>query len=557
MADDRIVIEIELDDGSVKKGFLNVEKSAEQSGKSVAGSLDKPRSGLSSLAKGAGIAAAAFVAFKAVTKTIGIFTQGIREAAAEVRAVQELNTALALSGQFSKQTAVEFQAYASSLQEVTTFGNDAVLSTAALIQNLGKLKPDELQRSTKAALDLATALKIDVQSAATLVGKAATGEISSFSRYGIIVKKTGDAAKDFGNILNKLEKDFGGASEAAAKTSEGGLKQARNNFGDMLEELGKLVTQSPAIASTLNMLSKGFARIGLMIKESFANKDIFKDMIINFSIIAQAGIESARRIGISFELAALRAQQAWLAFKVLTTAGLSETFNQQLQDVLDKIEEVKMSATEDSGLTKWFGELIDKVSETNGQLTDMNDQGIANVNRGLEDGVAKVGKYRDAIVNGLGQAASGAIQNLVKQLAKGKLSLQDFGNFILSAMGDIAIQVGTMMVTTGIGMLALKALDPSGSIAAGAGLIAIGTIMKAIGGSESGVDVAKGAGGVPTSPAFQDDAILPEDIEEQKPVTQVAINIQGDVLDSRDSGMRIVDLIKEYTDRNGRTEVLA
>src|SRR5690606_10875452 len=153
-----------------------------------------------SLTKSAGLLAIGIVgivgAVKAARAALSTLANGVRDASKEVDAIHGLNVALALSGKFSRDSAGQLVNFANDLQKVTNVSAEAALGVATLIQNLGKLEPDQLQRTTKAALDLATALKIDVNTAAQLRGRAATGNVEAFTRYGITIQKTGDQTKD-------------------------------------------------------------------------------------------------------------------------------------------------------------------------------------------------------------------------------------------------------------------------------------------------------------------------------------------------------------------------
>jgi hypothetical protein len=209
MADDKIVIAIEFDDGTVKQGFLNIESQASKSSKKIQDSLGGVDKSLGSGTKAALAFVGAFAGFAAVSKAINFFKDSIREAAAEQDAIQKLNTALALTGKFSEQASQSIQGFANALQNTTKFSNDSTLEVASLIQNLGRLDTDGLQRATKAALDLSSALGIDVNSAATLVGKAANGNVEAFGRYGISVQKAGSASETFARTLSILESRFG------------------------------------------------------------------------------------------------------------------------------------------------------------------------------------------------------------------------------------------------------------------------------------------------------------------------------------------------------------
>jgi len=84
------------------------------------------------------------------------------------------------------------------------------------------------------------------------------------------------------------------------------------------------------------------------------------------------------------------------------------------------------------------------------------------------------------------------------QLMAGTGDLGQFSSMVLGTLGDLAIQVGTMAIQTGIAIeaieVALKSLNPVIAIAAGVALVALGTAIK---GSLS--NAASGGGGAISS----------------------------------------------------------
>lgn len=586
MADDKIIIEILLDDGTVRKGFLNIERQAESSGENINKSLKDSNTGLKDMAKGAGLVVAAFVGFRAVTSIINTFSDSIAKAAEQQQAIQSLNTSLASAGGFSAEASRHFQDLAKALQDTTIYGDEVILQQLALARNFTNTN-EQAEKLIRAAVDLSSQAGLSLESSVRNLGKTFSGLTGELGESVKEVRGLTAEQLKLGAALDVVGKRFLGAAEAAARTARGAYLQTKNAIGDTLEEIGKIVTQSPAVAAAIGVVAGGFKQLSTAISSGIDGQDLFKEILSNavtFAAFLTASLgpllEASYRVGSIFFNSLITGTKAALtaiagvgaliektinyifntnstAFAEITSSLASSTA-ESANDTADAFSNAFTKTGEVTNTALDFmSQLKGAIDATNGKLNELADDGLKNASETVDKAAEKVGKYRDALVNGLGQIASGAIQNLTKQLIKGKLSLESFGNYILSAMGDIAIQVGTMMITTGIGMLALKALDPTGSIAAGAGLVAIGTIMKAIGGNEdTGVDVGAGAGGVPTSPAFQD-SVGPDEIEERVPTTQLAINIQGDVLDSDDTGLRIVEHIKKYADRNGPVEVLA
>jgi len=226
-----------------------------------------------SIAGGAFIAGAAIKGFEllgdAISSAIGIAEDSIRASAEQEQATQNLNTALALTGQFSKESSKQIQDLASEIQNLTTLEDDAVLGAAALIQNLGKLSVDGLDRATRAAVDLSAALGIDLASAATLVGKAANGNVGAFARYGIEVVKGRNETETFANTLTKLETAFGGAAAAQARTFGGSLTQLKNAVGEAKESIGDVITQNPAVIAAFKTAQAVVVDLANSFKTSF------------------------------------------------------------------------------------------------------------------------------------------------------------------------------------------------------------------------------------------------------------------------------------------------
>lgn len=219
---------------------------------------------------GARAAVAGFNAISGAAKDLfkTFITDGVAAAKVQEDAINKLNQALAQSGEFSKEASDELQEYASSLQSVTKFGDEAILETQALIQSLGQLDKEGLKEATKATLDLSAALGIDLNAAALLVGKAAAGEVSTFSRYGLIIEKGADASKTFANALDAINTRFGGAASAQVNTFSGATQQLENTFGDLTETFGFFITNNAAVTKGIGLIEKAIREFDRVIKDN-------------------------------------------------------------------------------------------------------------------------------------------------------------------------------------------------------------------------------------------------------------------------------------------------
>ena len=220
-----------------------------------------------SLGSAINVAIGSFAAAGAI-KGISLLSSGFREltsfvsdsvkAASESQdSLNQLNLALSQSGILTEESTKKFQAFAEEIQNTTAYEDDAVISTLAYIQALARLDEDGLQRATKAALDLSSALGIDLETAATIIGRASEGSTASLQKLGIQFEKGKSQAETFSNILTTLEKRFGGSAEAQVKTFSGAVAQLSNVFNSLQENVGNIIIKNPAVIAgfkTLNTL---------------------------------------------------------------------------------------------------------------------------------------------------------------------------------------------------------------------------------------------------------------------------------------------------------------
>jgi hypothetical protein len=89
--------------------------------------------------------------------------------------------------------------------------------------------------------------------------------------------------------------------------------------------------------------------------------------------------------------------------------------------------------------------------------------------------------------------------NLIGTLASGGNAWGDFKDAALSSLGDMAIAVGKIAITTGVGTLGIQAApkmdNPYVAIAAGAALVALGAAVKSSLSAVASGDYSAGGGG--------------------------------------------------------------
>lgn len=634
-------LEIQVELSDIRSELKKISKQAETGGKSAG---ERFESGLSNGIKKAGkFAAAAGVAIGGV---LAFAAKKAAEAASiQEEAVTRLNQALAAQGNFTKEVSQELQTFASQLQSVTTFGDEAIIGQLAFAQSLGA-SVEQSKQIVSAAADMSAALGIDLNSAVRNINKTLGGYAGELGEVIPELKNLTQEQLRAGAGVELLAKQFDGFAKAQANTFAGATKQASNAFGDLMEQFGFLITQNPifiklvqgraksfesmaetiknarkeiillsinaigTLAETLRGVGNIVLRTGKNLAEAFSiettgtdiagiislldaglgpavrnagrlakiffesfltgasavklgifeianvTNDFFKSVGVNIGIdkFLEKNLDSSRK---SFEKFSTELNSSFLELiSDNTTTTVSEQFRNLFQSIKD-------AAVSEDGEKTIFDEMLEPFSvenlmmlaESYSSFADNLNNKTAEVAPKLADKWKNAAKNIAAAVNQvMVGAVSAGMQRLGASLVNGVSAFDDFGKQILSMLGDMSIKIGEVLLLTGIGMQSLFELSGAKAIVAGLGLIALGGILKAFAGSKSGV------GGF-ASPSAQEDiagfggvgsntTIDPEEAETEKG-TEVTVNIQGDVLDSEESGMRIVNIINDAFDKQG------
>ena len=153
-------------------------------------------------------------------------------------ATRRLNAALEASGQMSAANSQALVGLAGAMQSTTRYADDTVLSMESLLLSLTG-SAEQTAKLTPVVADMAAALGVDLETAATAVAKATQGNAQALQRYGIQVKDIADPTERFNSILGSLNEKFGGAAQAQVGTYAGQMDQLKNSFSDFQEILGE------------------------------------------------------------------------------------------------------------------------------------------------------------------------------------------------------------------------------------------------------------------------------------------------------------------------------
>jgi len=270
---------------------LNI-KVRTQGAKKAKKDLKGVEGGMKSLGKAA---AAIGVAFFAAKGLISGLRTVIDLSAKQELAEKKLQAALG-------KTSKTLLNYASSLQKVTMFGDEATIEAMALMAAFTK-DENALKKLTSATLDYAAATGTDLNAAAALVGRTFGTSMNAMSRYGVAVEGAAGSTERLDSLTGNLTDMFGGQALAQTNTMAGSIEQMKNAAGDAAEAIGDVLAPivigvakalkgaaewTESFVDGLNNLLK-FGNVvgeierntkGLLEAQIVANKIIIDDLII-------------------------------------------------------------------------------------------------------------------------------------------------------------------------------------------------------------------------------------------------------------------------------------
>lgn len=282
----------------------------------------------------------------------------------EELAINTLTQAMLNQGIFTQDLRAKYLKLADSIQEVTKFSDDQIISAQAVLQTYmgNKRVTEELVRAT---LDLAAAKNTDLQSAATAVGKAIRGETDTLMREKIAISESATEGERYAAVLNKIQGDHKGVAEAQAK-GLGSLDLLKNAWNDFLSNAGRalapLITQLAQATTAVLTFFNSFA------DPSMAKMDIddVKKQItkvedeIKASLMRQSRLGSSDTTALDAELARLKEHLAKMEQERIDSSSKS------IEDDKVKREEKRTSTLEQ--------DLLDQEQEIANMNTSLDQQ---------------------------------------------------------------------------------------------------------------------------------------------------------------------------------------
>lgn len=239
---------------------------------------------------------AAMAAFAATNSIVNFGKDAVKAFNEAEDSAKRLSTALQTSGRLSAQAMKIIQDSAASIQRTTTQEDDAVTAATATFANFAKtLNAPELAQAQKAIVGLATVMKTDLDTAAKQLGKTVSGASNTIGRTGIEISNTANQSKRLNEVLQKTN-GFFQTAQGLAGTEAGRIAQLKNVFGDLMEVIGEIVSDSVDLGNALG--PGGLAGFVVRLTEDLnKNKQQIVENIKSFIQMSAALVDAGMQVG--------------------------------------------------------------------------------------------------------------------------------------------------------------------------------------------------------------------------------------------------------------------
>lgn len=239
--------------------------------------------------KGVALAGGAALAGAAVG-AVAFAKSSVDAAAASERVAAQTDAVIKSTGGAAGRSAEQIGDLATKLSNLTGIDDEVVQGAENIVATFTNIKGTQFDETTKAALDMSTALGTDASAAAMQLSKALNDPIAGvgkLTKSGVTFSDQqkeqiknyvalGDTAAAQQIILNEVNKEFGGSAEAAGATFEGSINKIQNAFGNLQETIG---------GALLPVMTK-FTQAGATALQGLADNPSFQALISRVSQVA-------------------------------------------------------------------------------------------------------------------------------------------------------------------------------------------------------------------------------------------------------------------------------
>lgn len=252
---------VEADVSNFERGMNKAEKSLKGFSSKLADSIDRlGKKGLIGSVANVTLAMQGLTqSFNTVIKVAKNISQAINECTeaykGQVIAERALNTAIKNNPFITGESSKALLQFASDMQKVTNYGDDALIPSMANLVSLGRTE-SEVMQIMSVAMDMSAGMGISLDVAITQLNATLNGNIGRLGQQNAELKDLTEEELKQGKAVEILGEKFKGLSTATADTSI----QLQNMKGDFKEALGQFTLPS---SDMWNKFWSGFYEKGI------------------------------------------------------------------------------------------------------------------------------------------------------------------------------------------------------------------------------------------------------------------------------------------------------
>ena len=381
---------------------------------------------LGKLAKKASMVAGAYFGSQAVLNGV---KQSLDLFGRQEQAVRKLDQALGKNTQ-------GLQRYASQLQQVTRFGDEATIEQMAFLGSIG-MTEDQIRKIIPVAMDLATATGMSLESAVRNTAKTFSGMAGELGELVPQIRTLTAEEMKAGKAVEVMGVLFAGQAQADAQSYTGSIDQMKNAFGDVAESIGS--TLAPAIQNVATFVSD-FLTTPLsdqLVEDKNAMEDLFtiaQDMNASTDLRKDAIDEINEKYGKLLPnlltekttLKELKKAQEAIGRAMLQNIAIEvnrEKIAKNMQKQNDlKLQEEKLALEAKDANTKLNQAYADQ-KKAQEELNNTQLEGISNTERYKDD----MAEFETALVSGTSayDAFGYGVNNATAELREKNLALEE------------------------------------------------------------------------------------------------------------------------------------
>lgn len=508
-------------------------------------SLKKIDSAITKIGQAGLVAGAALAAFMA---------KGVASFKVQEDAVNRLNQAMVNNGDFTREASNDLQKFASELQKVSTFGDEAIIGQLALAKSFG-VSNEEAKKMVQAAANLSAATGMELESAVKNLGKTFAGMTGELGESVPALRNLTAEELKAGAAIDLVAEKFKGSTEAQIQ-GLGSITQLQNALGDFMELVGK------SVAPIITVLAKRFT----VLASDEGNVQGFLNVVqqgfmgvVRFGSFVVATINSVGGTIGTVLAASIESVSALTSGQFAKAAEIAKMGQQRIGEIIteeklaheERMDELELALDEKKSIKRANDELLLKQSLNNKNLIEQKakQKEITDTQKhhakllGMD---IKAGTTRAQFQVQLDKEKENARAQSLSKIA----TLSNSNNKTLAALGkaaaltQIAID-GPMAVTR-----ALAAFPPPINFAAAA---AVGAAVAAQAASVAGVQLAEGGivqatpGGVQATigEGGRDEAVIPLEDSDVGLGGNITIVVNGGLLGDESSARELATALDQ------------